>query len=417
MNRQWPVVPLEELCDRITVGHVGPMADEYVAEGIPFLRSQNILPFRITTDNLKFIPPSFHSRLRKSALRPGDVAVIRTGYPGTAAVIPEWLGEANCADLVVITPGRDLDAFFLTAVFNSTWGVASVAGRLVGSAQQHFNIGAARRLELQVPPLSTQLKIAAILSAYDDLIENNSRRIKLLEEMAQRIYHEWFVDFRYPGHETVQLVDSELGLIPRGWRAGTLGDLVDVNANTIRKVEASEQIRYIDIASVNQGVVQEPRKMLLGQAPGRARRRTADGDIIWSTVRPNLRSYALLLSPGTDCVASTGFAVLSPRRTSFAYVYAMTTSDDFVEYLTGHATGSAYPAVTPPVFQKAPVIVPPADVLQAFANIAEPLMRLASTLGFQVKKLSDTRNLLLPRLISGQLDVADLDIAMPGVAA
>src|SRR5579859_5056765 len=141
------------------------MADEYVDAGIPFLRSQNILPFRIAADDIKFISPEFHERIRKSALRAGDVAVVRTGYPGTAAVIPTSLGEANCADLVVITPGAELDSRFLAAVFNSSWGIASVGGNLVGSAQQHFNVGAAKSMKVHLPPLSTQRKISAVLSA------------------------------------------------------------------------------------------------------------------------------------------------------------------------------------------------------------------------------------------------------------
>jgi type I restriction enzyme S subunit len=286
-----------------------------------------------------------------------------------------------------------------------------------GTNISNLNQDILRRLELHLPPLAIQRKISAILSAYDDLIENNNGRIKLLGEMVQRIYREWFVDLRYPGHENVVLVDSESGPIPEGWKIGTLGDLVDVNASTIRKAEASEAIRYIDIASVTRGVVQQPRGMLLSEAPGRARRRVADGDILWSTVRPNLRAHALLLEPGSDCVASTGFAVLSPRRASFAYVYAMTTTDAFVEYLSGRASGSTYPAVTPPVFESAPAIVPSGDVLRAFADAGEPLLRLASRLGAQVDTLRATRDVLLPRLISGEVDVADLDIAMPEAAA
>src|SRR6185436_18269496 len=96
-------VRLKDVCDRITVGHVGPMADKYSEEGVPFLRSQNIAPFRLVLDDLKHIPQDFHERLRKSCLRPGDVAVVRTGYPGTACVIPRRFFELNCADLVVIT--------------------------------------------------------------------------------------------------------------------------------------------------------------------------------------------------------------------------------------------------------------------------------------------------------------------------
>lgn len=189
-------IKLKDVCDRITVGHVGSMADKYTTEGVPFLRSQNIMPFRLNLDEIKFIPPDFHESLRKSSLRPGDVAVVRTGYPGTACVIPNSFAELNCADLVVITPSKELNPYYLAAIFNSAWGIASVAGNLVGVAQQHFNVGAARELEVSLPPRLTQDRIAGILSAYDELIENNQRRIRILEEMARSLYREWFVHFR-----------------------------------------------------------------------------------------------------------------------------------------------------------------------------------------------------------------------------
>src|SRR5579885_129673 len=118
----WQTVKLKDVCREITVGHVGPMAHEYVADGIPFLRSQNVQPFRLDIDSLKYISPAFHEKLRKSALSPGDVVVVRTGYPGTACVIPATLPVSNCADLVIIRPSRGLDSRFLAYLFNSTWG-------------------------------------------------------------------------------------------------------------------------------------------------------------------------------------------------------------------------------------------------------------------------------------------------------
>src|SRR4051812_44415932 len=96
----WKTIKLKELCHEITVGHVGPMVEEYIDSGIPFLRSQNILPFYLDLSSIRFISSEFHRKLKKSALRPGDVAVVRTGYPGTACVVPSQLSEANCADLV-----------------------------------------------------------------------------------------------------------------------------------------------------------------------------------------------------------------------------------------------------------------------------------------------------------------------------
>jgi type I restriction enzyme S subunit len=130
-----------------------------------------------------------------------------------------------------------------------------------------------------------------------------------------------------------------------------------------------------------------------------------------------LRAHALVLSPGDDHVASTGFAVLSPRRASFAYVYALTTTDAFVEYLSGRATGSAYPAVTPVVFERAPIVVPHRHLIDEFASRGEPLLRMASRLRVQSANLNASRDLLLPRLISGEIDVTHLDIAIPEAAA
>jgi len=113
---------LKDVCDRITVGHVGPMVDKYTSKGVPFLRSQNITPFRLSLEDIKYVPLDFHEKLQKSALHPGDVAVVRTGYPGTACVIPNSFPELNCADLVVITPSKKLNPYYLAAIFNSACG-------------------------------------------------------------------------------------------------------------------------------------------------------------------------------------------------------------------------------------------------------------------------------------------------------
>ena len=157
----WKAKPLSALCKEITVGHVGPMAQRYQANGIPFLRSQNIRPFKISMDNVTFIDDQFHSELKKSELRPGDLGVVRTGYPGTAAVIPPWLTEANCSDLVIVRPTSEIDAHYLEAFFNSGFGKELVLGRLVGAAQKHFNVTAAREVTLPYPPAQEQAEIVA----------------------------------------------------------------------------------------------------------------------------------------------------------------------------------------------------------------------------------------------------------------
>ena len=153
---EWRQVLLEDACERINVGHVGPMASKYVDDGIPFLRSQNIRPFQIAFEGLKFIDTAFNAALRKSELRPGDVAVVRTGYPGTAAVIPESLELANCADLVIASPKASLNPHFLAMFFNSAYGKSVVLGNLTGAAQKHFNINAARQVLMPLPSPTEQ---------------------------------------------------------------------------------------------------------------------------------------------------------------------------------------------------------------------------------------------------------------------
>jgi type I restriction enzyme S subunit len=152
----WPERQLSDVCKEITVGHVGSMAKRYKASGIPFLRSQNIRPFQVTLENVVFIDEAFHSSLAKSQLRPGDVAIVRTGYPGTAAVIPDSLKISNCSDLVIARPGSQIDSYYLAAFFNSQYGKDLVSGQLVGAAQKHFNVTAAKEVFIHLPSMAEQ---------------------------------------------------------------------------------------------------------------------------------------------------------------------------------------------------------------------------------------------------------------------
>ena len=155
-GKGWVEKKLEDICKEITVGHVGSMASKYKDSGIPFLRSQNILPFRIKLDNVVFIDNEFHSTLKKSQLRPGDFAIVRTGYPGTAAVIPEEIGIVNCSDLVIVKPCENINTHYLCLFFNSVFGKTLVGSRLVGAAKKHFNITTAKKVLIPLPCLTEQ---------------------------------------------------------------------------------------------------------------------------------------------------------------------------------------------------------------------------------------------------------------------
>ncbi len=177
-GKGWVDRKLHSVCREITVGYVGPMAKEYRSTGVTFLRSQNIRPFKVSLETALFISREFDAKIAKSRLRPGDVAVVRTGYPGTAAVIPASLPESNCADLVIVRPGSDVEAQFLAAFFNSSYGKEHVAGKSVGAAQKHFNVGAAKETVMHLPPLKEQ---RAIVARFDALAAETQRLARLYE--------------------------------------------------------------------------------------------------------------------------------------------------------------------------------------------------------------------------------------------
>ena len=192
----WVDCQLAILCSEITVGHVGSMKSEYKESGVPFLRSQNIRPFEVSMENSMFIDETFHKTLKKSRLQPGDLAIVRTGYPGTAAVIPDDLPDANCSDLVIVRAGPAVSPYFLAAFFNSSFGKQLVLGKLVGAAQKHFNVTAAKEAVLHVPPLDRQKEIAKRL----DLFRSNTQTLEhiyqkkqaALDELKKSLLHQAF---------------------------------------------------------------------------------------------------------------------------------------------------------------------------------------------------------------------------------
>lgn len=299
---------------------------------------------------------------------------------------------------------------YLAYLLRSPMSRSQLIGSSGGAAIINISQEVLSNFDISIPPLPTQKKIAAILSAYDDLIENNERRIRILEDMAQNLYREWFVKFRFPNHEKVKMVDSPLGKIPQGWEVGKLSDVVDVNKRSIKNGEEPDNIVYVDIASVGTGTINQKQAMSFVSAPGRARRLTQHGDIIWSCVRPNRKSYSLILYPESNMVVSTGFAVISGKNIPFTYLYHALTTNDFVGYLTNHARGAAYPAVTSEDFENAVILLPHEPIVSQFHEIVCPMLELKHGFTQRNTVLRRTRDLLLPKLISGEVDVSESDI-------
>ena len=205
----WRQAVLNDLCHNITVGHVGSMASKYVQSGIPFLRSQNIKPFEVSLDDVKYIDDEFHQSLKKSSLQPGNVAIVRTGYPGTAAVIPSSLIDANCSDLVIVKPKTCLNPHYLSLLLNSIYGKRLVSSRLVGAAQKHFNVTEAKKVIVPFPSESKQTEIIgnaqSVLAKVKQIEIIYQRKLKILSELKQSILKKTFT-----GELTAKYADKQM---------------------------------------------------------------------------------------------------------------------------------------------------------------------------------------------------------------
>jgi len=413
----WDVKELRDIPISLIDGDRGknyPSQQELSGEGFClFLNTGNIKDDRFDFSKCDFITEQKDALLRKGRLVRGDIVLTTRGTVGSVGYFYDDIPYEHIrinSGMVILRCGDGLSSRYFYQLFKSRILKLQFELFSSGSAQPQLPIKDLRRVRLPIPKPCVQRKVAAILSAYDDLIENNKRRIALLEKLAEEIYREWFVRLRFPSHENTKLIRG----VPRGWHVAELRELATINPSSISRRDKPERILYIDISSVSTNRIEEVTAYEGSEAPGRARRRVKHGDIIWSSVRPANRAYCLIYEPPENLIVSTGFAVIRPHAsTPFTFLNFAVTSHAFVDQMTVVARGAAYPATSFEDFEKAKVLVPSATLLETFHETTEPLFRQRHVLSLQRDYLTATRDILLPRLISGKLSVENLDIHFP----
>lgn len=265
-----------------------------------------------------------------------------------------------------------------------------------GAATKFLTMGLLNNLELVLPDLPTQRRIAGILSAYDDLIENNLRRIRILEEMAQSLYREWFVHFRFPGHEFVRLDDSPLGHIPHGWTATCLGALCEA------KREKYVESRDVDLPLLD--LARMPSRTLATSEFGASgdlstsRILFKEGDTLFGSIRPYL--HKVCRAP-VDGVTNVSVFVLRPRKPKFsALVSTICSTTEAVKWAEQHSNGTKMPVIKWEQLAEFPVIIGPQGLVDQFHSFASPAMNEIASLSKRNQILRQTRDLLLPKLLS-----------------
>lgn len=402
---KWEKVKLGDVCEITSSKRI--FYSEYVDDGVPFYRSKEIIesdegkiienPLYISVDKYNEIKEKF------GVPQTGDMLLTSVGTIG----IPYIIKKKDCfyfkdGNLTWFRDFREgLNSKYLYYWIKSSEGTGTLYNTTIGSSQKALTISALKNIKVSLPPRSVQDKIVEVVSVYDDLIENNQKQIKLLEEAAQRLYKEWFVDLNFPGYENTKIVDG----VPEGWQWCKVRDVADINSSALPKNYKEDFIDYVDLGSVRCGHIETRTRYNLNEAPGRAKRCAKDGDIIWGMVRPNLKAYALVTNPKETDVFSTGFAVLSAKKVPYSYLYCAVTQEEFVGYLVNATNGAAYPAVKPVHFEVADILKPDDKVLEQFHSVADSIYRKKEALENQNHNLRESRDLLLPKLMNGEVEV------------
>jgi len=358
-------------------------------------------------------------------LSQGDVVIAMTeqvhGLLGSSATIPTdgvYLHNQRIGRVQVTDPDA-LDLRFVYHLMNTRTIRQQIQATATGSKVRHTAPERIKAVRADIPDIAVQRRVASILDSIDDLIDNNRRRVEVLEEMARAVYREWFVRFRYPGHEHVPLVDSPLGPIPDGWTVGVLGDLAALDRVNIQPRDSpGELFDHYSIPAFDDGArpVVEP-----GGAIKSGKYLLSTPAVLVSKLNPRI-DRVWFAEPGTEqrSVTSTEFLILRPNeRSHLEHLYLLARDPKFREQLTALSGGTSgsHQRAKPAAFLKLPVAVAPAAVLDILAKATSDQLRLARQLARQGNKLAGLRDLLLPKLVTGQIDVSHLDLDVLAEAA
>lgn len=408
---------LSEVC---TFVNGGPWSDqEYVESGIHVVKVTNMVNGRIKAGKDNYLPYSKYDRYKKHQLRAGDLIVATVGsHPTqpdsvvgrTAVVTEEFDGSFLNQNAVCIRVIRSdlVEPNFLAYLSKTVLFRHHIESRARGSANQvRMALGELKKFSFDYPNVLEQQKIAAILSAYDDLIENNNRRIALLEKMAEEIYREWFVRLRFPGHDSTPIRKG----IPEGWQ---VGELQDISVEGSVSTEPGEHLSPRDYVPID--LLQKRRVLPESSLPYTEAKSSLvlfeERDILFGAMRPY--QHKVCIAPFSGVTRSTCLVIRPLSASYFSYLYWTLFQPTSIEYATLICNGADRPYVVwRKGLERMPLFVPPENLASRFNEVCQPIFDEIMLLFEAQNNLAQTRDLLLGRLISGKLSVKNLDIRFP----
>lgn len=427
MPAKWKKVVMSQVCD-ITSSKRIYRAD-YQPHGVPFYRGKEIIEKQrgaLDVSTELFISEDKFRGIEKKFGVPqaGDLLLSSVGTLGVPYVIQKeerfYFKDGN---LTWFKNFRGLESRFLYFWLLSSAGKAQLGRCTIGSSQPALTIVLLKQMEIDLPSIEDQQRIIHILSAYDDLCENNIRRIKILEEMAQNLYREWFVKFRFPGHEKVRMVESELGKVPEGWSVVPLEAvcerITDGAHRSPKTVEAGFPMASvkdmhdwgIDFDTCRQIAKEDFDDLVHNDC------RMRKDDVLIAKDGSYLK-HCFVVEKDFDVALLSSIAMLRPNDEIYPHLLAMTLKEPGIKArMKNFVSGAALPRIILKDFKKFLIVLPPSILQSRWLDLAEPMARQCWRLLDANRVLRRTRDILLPKLITATLDVSELDIDVPEEAA
>lgn len=404
---KWGKVKVGDCCEVTSSKRI--FFSEYVDSGVPFYRSKEIIE---SSNGQAISEPLFISQEKYDEIKnhfgvpqSGDMLLTSVGTIGVPYIVREkdyfYFKDGNLTWFRNFSD--ELDSKYLYFWVKSSEGQSVLNNTTIGSSQKALTIASLKGLEIPCPPAPVQKRIVEFLAGYDDLIENNQKQIKLLEEAAQRLYKEWFVDLRFPGYETTPIVDG----IPEGWSMCTAGNVIEFNPKTPLKKGCIKQSVPMTALSTSSMVLNSTEFTMTESNSGAKFR---NGDTLLARITPCLENgktaFVAGITSEEGAVGSTEFIVMRAKKINPYMVYLLARTEEFRKTAINSMTGSdgRQRAQVDKIMQF-PYLLAPQSTLEAFSQLVEPIFEQVYLKNSQIAQLSQARDRLLPKLMSGELEV------------
>jgi type I restriction enzyme S subunit len=410
---------MDELCEITSSKRI--FAADYVSEGVPFYRGREITEkykgnLDVTTE--LFITEEKFSEIERKFGAPklGDLLLTSVGTLGSVYVVkPGDRFYFKDGNLTWFRNFQELDSRFLYYWLGSPQGKAELQKATIGAAQSAFTIVLLKGMEMELPPPLVQRRIAGILSAYDELLENSQRRILTLEAMTRTLYREWFAHYCFPGHKKFLRVASPLGDIPQNWEIKKLGEVADAfRGRSYRSLDLAEEggLPFLNLKCLDRdgGFRRSGLKRYTGEY--KDCHVAKKGDIIMGVTdmtqeRRIVARAALVPTLDKDFgIFSMDLVRIEPKSPMpKAFLYSFLRYSAFADEVKQHANGANVLHLAPERITDFQFAVPPVEIMRRFADFVAPTLEQMDTLQNKIEKIRQTRDLLLPRLLSGQMEL------------